>query len=60
LLSNHGVIGGGRSGKDVSFENSEIRGDVFGYFDGTEEIFSQTKTLSRVLEKMVRLLSILI
>jgi hypothetical protein len=53
LLSTNGIIGGGRSGKDLSYENSEIRGDVLGYFDGTEGNWSGTHILPRVLDKMV-------
>jgi hypothetical protein len=55
LLSTNGIIGGGRSGKDISFENPDIRGDILGYFDGTEDNWDQ-HILSRVLDKMVPIL----
>lgn len=53
LLSINGIVGGGRTGKDVSFENPEIRSDILGYFDGTEENWPSTRILPRVLDKMV-------
>lgn len=56
LLSQNGLVGGGKSGKDPFFENKNIRGDLIGYYDGCEmEWIACTGgiVLKRALDKMV-------
>lgn len=54
LLSTKGTVGGRKLGRSESFENTSLRSDVLGYFDGTEpEWTRQGSLLQRVLDKMV-------
>ena len=54
LLTQEGVIGGGRFGRSESFTDKALRSDVLGYFDGTEPEWVKNGTnLQRVLDKMV-------
>ena len=54
LLSRNGILGGGRRGREESYENKSLRSDTLGYFDGTENEWTAIgSSLKRVLEKMV-------
>lgn len=54
LLKAAGTIGGGRFGRSESFTDESLRGDILGYFDGTEEEWIRCgSTLKRILDKMV-------
>ena len=54
MLKAPGVIGGGRLGHSASFTDKSRRGDVLGYFDGTEDEWIRCgSTLKRTLDKMV-------
>jgi hypothetical protein len=54
LLSQCGAVGGGRFGRGESFEDSAMRSDMLGYFDGTEPEWTNIgSSLKRVLDKMV-------
>lgn len=51
-LSNRGIVGGGRFGKDEAEVDLNIRGDMLGYFDGNEDCFSNKKAVPHLIDKM--------
>ena len=59
LLNKNGIIGGGHSGKDVSYNNGDIRSDVLNYFDGDENdinLFQKNNNMKILLDKMSTLI----
>ena len=46
-----GIVGGGRHGKEASFLDKTIRGDVLAHVDGSESYWS-SRAVSHLLDKM--------